>query len=211
MVLFIIFGTRGCTFKKDTGQFHCPSCGPSEFVHKNVRCFFTLYFIPVIPLHQLGEYVECNSCSGTYDVKILDYDPEKEGQSTQALFMVAMKQVMIAMLLADGVIDDDEVTELQATFEDLAGVPVTEQDLREEIAEIQAKGSDAVELIKHLGPGLNEKGKEMVITAAFQIAAADGNVDASERQLLDELGAAMEVSKAHFRGMMAELEESMSG
>jgi hypothetical protein len=42
----------------------------------------------------------------------------------------AMKQVMIAGLLADGVVDDQQVEELKATFEDLAGVAVTEQDLR---------------------------------------------------------------------------------
>jgi len=207
MVPFIIFGTRGVTFKKESGQFHCPSCGGgSDYVHKNVRRFFTLYFIPVIPLDSLGEYVECRACQGTYHVGILEYNPAASGVQVDALFMVAMKQVMIAMLLADGVIDDAEVKELKATFEDLAGVSVTEQDLREEIAAIQNEGSGAIELVQHLAAGLNDKGKEMVITAAYQIAAADGHVDPSEQQLLEEIGAALELSKAHFRGIMSELQ-----
>lgn len=206
MVAFIIFGTRGVTWTKERGQFFCPQCnGECDFRHKSVRRFFTLYFIPIIPLDLLGEYVECERCQGTYNIDILQYDPAAADNQVEALFMVAMKQVMIAMLLADGVIDDNEVKELQATFEDLSGVPVTEQDLREEIAVIQAEGSGALELVSHLAPGLNAKGKEMVITAAYQIAVADGHFDDSESQLLEEIAAAMDVSSAHLRGILTEL------
>ena len=209
MVPFIIFGTRGVTSKKDRGQFNCPQCGGgNEYVHKSVRQFFTLYFIPVIPLNHLGEYVECTGCQGTFHVDILQYDPGAGAEQVEALFMVAMKQVMIAMLLADGVIDDDEVKELQATYEDLAGVPVTEEDLREEIAQIEKEGSGAIELVQHVAATLNDQGKEMVVTAAYQIAAADGNVDASEQQLLDDIAEALELSKAHYRGILSELRES---
>ena len=212
MVAFIIFGTRGVTFTKQQGTFYCPRCGPNHpFKHKNVRRFFTLYFIPVIPLDQLGEYVECNTCQGTYNVEILDYHPEADGVQIEALFMVAMKQVMIAMLLADGVIDDDEVRELQATYEDLSGVPVTETDLREEIAVIQNEGSTAIEMVGSLASGLNDKGKEMVITAAYQIAIADGRVDPAEQQLIQDIAEAMELSPAHLRGIMVDLEAPAIG
>ena len=97
----IIFGWRGVTFNKEQGQFHCPSCGPNiDFRHKTVRNFFTLYFIPVIPLNSLGEYVECQQCQGTFHHDILDYDPAEQGRTTEAIFMVAAKQLMISMLLA---------------------------------------------------------------------------------------------------------------
>lgn len=208
MIAFIIFGTRGVTMNKDQGQFHCPSCGPAEYKHKSVRCFFTLYFIPLIPMHQLGEYVECQQCQGTYQTAILEYEPGQAGQNFEALFMVAMKQVMIAMLLADGVIDDAEVKELQETFQDLAGVEVTEQDLREEIAVIQQQGSNAIEMVAEFGPGLNEKGKEMVITAAYQIAMADGRIDPTEQQLMEDLAEKMEITPAHLRGIMSVLAEA---
>ena len=50
----IIFGTRGITYRMAAGRFACPSCGPGTgFTHRRVRRFFTLYFIPVIPLDQL--------------------------------------------------------------------------------------------------------------------------------------------------------------
>lgn len=206
MVAFIIFGTRGITWTADRGQFHCPRCGAGcDYVHKTVRRFFTLYFIPCIPLDKLGEYVECGRCQGTYQVEVLNYNPAEGERQFEAMFMIAMKQVMIAMLLADGVIDDNEVIELQNIFEELAGVEVTEEDLREEIAVIQQQGSNAIELISRMSGGLNDNGKEKVIAAAYRIAVADGHFDDTEKALMKQLADAMDVTPAHFRGIISEL------
>jgi uncharacterized tellurite resistance protein B-like protein len=204
----IIVGTTGLTFTKDKGEFNCPQCGGGvDYRRKKVRCFFTLYFVPLIPMHSLGEYVECQRCQATYHLDILSWDPEAQATQAEAIFMVAVKQVMIAMLLADGVIDDDEVKELQTTFEDLAGVNVTEQDLREEIAVIQAEGSDALELVAQFAPTLNDKGKEILMTAAFQIAVADGHVDTTEKELLEQIADKLQISKWYLKGLLSELEK----
>jgi len=72
MVWLIIFGRRAVTGSQGGGTFHCPSCGPNKaYTHKRVRSFFTLYFIPVIPLSTLGEYVECGTCQGKYKPEVL--------------------------------------------------------------------------------------------------------------------------------------------
>jgi len=205
-MFFIIFGTRGVTSTKERGQFHCPHCGPnSEYRLKGVRRFFTLYFIPVIPLDSLGQYVECERCQGTYNENVLSYNPADGGRQIQAMFMIAMKQVMIGMLLADGVIDDSEVTELQNIFEELAGVEVTEQDLREEIEVIQREGSSCLEMMASVGPQLNDSGKEKVIKAAYRIAMADGVFDETESEFLSDLSVALDITPAHLRGIMSEL------
>jgi len=202
----IIFGTRGVTTTPDKGQFHCPQCnGQTEYQLKRVRSFFTLYFIPLIPLNKLGEYVECPRCQGTYDIGILDYDPGQESAKFEALFFVAVKQVMIGMLLADGHIDDDEVLMLQSQFRDLTGSDISEQDLREEIAEIEKSGSDPLELVGGLAGGLNDSGKETVIRAAYAIANADGEFDASEVVMLQNIGKSLGLSNAHLNGILQEL------
>lgn len=175
-----------------------------SYVHKNVRNFFTLYFIPVIPLNKLGEYVECSQCKGTFDVSVLTYDPAEQANQIQAMFMVAMKQVMIGMLLADGVVDDEEVIEVQNIFEDLTGVEVTEDDLREEIQAIQSRGIDTLEMARSMADQLNDEGKEQVVRAAYRIAGADGHVDPTETAFLDDLSKALQLSRAHFRGILAE-------
>ena len=79
MIAFIIFGTRGVKSTKEEGQFHCPQCNSSQhYRHRSVRRFFTLYFIPLIPLDKLGEYVECSSCRNTYIKRILEMSPVAE-------------------------------------------------------------------------------------------------------------------------------------
>ena len=206
-MFFIIFGTRGITSTQETGQFHCPSCGPMTYRLKSVRRFFTLYFIPCIPLDSLGQYVEYEQCQVTFNENVLSYTPADTGRQIQAMFMIAMKQVMIGMLLADGVIDDAEVKELQDIFEELAGVEVTEQDLREEIAIVQREGASCLEMVSQAAPHLNDSGKEKVIRAAYRIAMADNVFDDSESEFLSDLSAAMDLSAAHLRGIMSELME----
>ncbi len=202
----IIFGTRGITTTPERGTFNCPRCQSSQnYNFKRVRRFFTLYFIPVIPLDKLGEYVECPSCQGTYDVEILSYDPGQDVAQIEAFFFIAVKQVMIAMLLADGEIDDSEVLALQSIYQELTGAQIPEDELREEIAVINGSGSSAIQLIQELSPTLNNPGKEMVIRAAYQIAAADGHVDDSELQLIGKLGQTMALSNAHINGLMQEV------
>jgi tellurite resistance protein len=202
----IIFGTRGITTTPETGNFFCPQCnGQTPYQLKRVRRFFTLYFIPLIPLDKVGEYIECPRCQGTFDIGILDYDPSLEGAKFEALFFVAVKQVMIGMLLADGHIDDNEVLMLQSQFQQLTGAEVTEQDLREEIAEIQKSGTNPLELVGGLASGLNATGKETVIRAAYAIANADGNFDPSEVALLQQIGQSLDLTTAHLNGILQEL------
>ncbi|WP_407933304.1 zinc-ribbon domain-containing protein [Galbibacter pacificus] len=63
----IIFGTRGIKSTIKSGDFNCPRCDTSKpYRHRKVTKFFTLYFIPIIPLGSAGEYVECNHCKGTF-------------------------------------------------------------------------------------------------------------------------------------------------
>jgi hypothetical protein len=77
MLGLIIFGRRTMTRTASEGLFHCPRCGPERtYRHKQVKRWFTLYFIPVIPLGLAGEYVECGSCAATFGVELLARIPQ---------------------------------------------------------------------------------------------------------------------------------------
>ena len=208
----IIFGTRGITTTPERGQFFCPQCNSNQsYNYRRVRRFFTLYFIPVIPLDKLGEYVECPACQGTYDPEILNFDPEAADMKLEALFFVAVKHVMIGMLLADGEIDDREVEMLQSQYQELTGTQIPEDELREEIAVIHAAGDSPVDLVSRLSDQLNPNGKEIVMRAAYNIAVSDGVFDDSEQLLLAQIGEAMGLTKAHLAGIMAELQNPQLG
>lgn len=74
--MFILFGTKGITLTQQSGTFHCPQCGPqAPFSQKGVRRFFTLFFVPLIPLNQVAAYVECHRCRGQFDLNVLQWNP----------------------------------------------------------------------------------------------------------------------------------------
>ena len=207
MLALIIFGTRGVTYSHEQGEFWCPVCETDQtYNHKRVRRFFTLYFIPLIPLDLLGEYIECEACEGTYNLDVLMLEAGS-GAEFEAEFHRAVRRVMVLMMLADGVIDEEEITVIREVYERLSDQPITEARVREEAASAEREGQGVHEYLKSLVGSLNDSGKEMVLKAAFFVAAADGVVTDEEQQLMNEVGKALEMSTAHFRGVLAELQQ----
>lgn len=200
----IIFGTRGITYQMAKGQFACPSCGPGTgFTHRRVRRFFTLYFIPVIPLDQLGEYVECHQCRGTYKPEILKLDPAADRKAFEAEFHSVIRRVMIKMMLADGVIDEGELASIADISQKLTEAPLPVDRIRAEAALLEKDGQTVQQYLKSVRSQLNDRGKELVIRAALSVASADGRLSDDERLLLLQIGEAMEMTEAHLMGVMA--------
>jgi len=64
---FIIWGWRGVPSQLDVGEFFCPQCNcECEYRLMQSRTFFTIFFIPLIPLGRGERYVECTQCRQTY-------------------------------------------------------------------------------------------------------------------------------------------------
>jgi tellurite resistance protein len=206
MIFLIIFGTRGVTMNVANGQFNCPSCAKKRaYVTKRVRRFFTLYFIPIIPLDTLGEYVECQHCKGTYQPEVLEYDPVKSERSVEAAFHAAVKRVMVLMMLADGKIEDDEVETIRMIYAKLAKGELSKDDVAREVAASNADGRGLRQYLASILGSINDSGKEIVIKAAYFVAASDGKVSPEETNLLAELAAALEMSPSHFKSVIDKL------
>lgn len=221
MIPFIIFGTRGMSSTVNRGEFFCPNCnGKTQYSHKRGRNWFTLYFIPVIPLNSTGDYIECSRCQGTFTMEVLNYQAPPPGMGMgggaapipqhqlQEMFVMAMKQSMIAMLLADGVVNENQIHQLRAKFQEVSGVGVTEQDLKEEVAHVQQQGSMAIGMLEQLAGQLNEGGKEMVLEAAYKIAIADGSYSSPEQQFMNQIAHALQIDHGSFQAMMGRVQSA---
>lgn len=212
MVLFIIFGTQGITYSKGSGQFHCPQCaGKRQYKIKRVRRFFTLYFIPLIPLDKVGEYVECSSCKGTFRHEVLDYDPEAQQQEFEAEFERAVKRVLALMMLADGDVHPDEIATMVNIATKVTGHPVSEAAVQQEISLAQHEAMEITEYLGNVAPFLNDEGKETIVRGAVLMAASDGEFQEEERMLLGQIGQGLQMSSAHLKGVVAETLEPTQG
>ena len=74
----IIFGTRNRYKTIDTGSFYCPHCGKErQYDHKQVKNYFALYFIPVFPIGDGDEFIECQTCHRSYALDALKFKPSR--------------------------------------------------------------------------------------------------------------------------------------
>ena len=202
----IIYGTRGVTYSSGTGDFFCPNCnGRRAYKRKRVRKCVTLYFIPVIPLGLHGEYIECQTCKGTFNENVLNYDPQAGEKRLEAEFQKGIKRVMVQMLLADGVVNDNEIQSIQAIYQRIAQEAISENEIRAEIETVRSDGRGVEAYLTSLAGSLNSNGKELIVRAAFSIAASDGEFQKEETALLTSIGQSLDMTPAHLEGVISSI------
>lgn len=208
MLYLIIYGTRGVRMRGDSGSFHCPECrSQRSYTHHKVRRFFTLYFIPLIPLDLLGEYIECDLCVGTFHPDVRHFQAQLQGDRRQveAEFQTAIKRVMVMMCLADGVVDDDEIETIKQVYGRIAKREISDEEVSDEIVAAMQDSRSVHEYLRGVVGRINDKGKELVVQAAFFVAAADGEFQDEEQELLADIGEALELRSGHFNQIIDEL------
>ncbi|MEM6927209.1 MAG: TerB family tellurite resistance protein [Myxococcota bacterium] len=193
--------TRGIGLRRGKGRFFCPTCRTERpYVHRRVRRFVTVFQVPVIPLDLLGEYVECRTCRGTFRAEVTRHGPATE--PVEAEFHVAVRRVMIQMMLADGVIDDQEIEAIARFYRQVTDRALSPERIRAEAAELSATPESLTHYVDQMRGQLNDYGKEIIIRAALSVASADGHFSEEEKRFLTQLGAAMEMSAPHMRGVL---------
>lgn len=200
----IIWGTRGLTSEVQASTFHCPQCDAQRGGSlKQVRTFFTIYFIPLIPMNVAGRYVECTSCGGTFAEEILSYDPEKEREETNTQLL----RVMVMAALADGGVDQDERGEIKKQFAEISGLPIPPEQLENEISLAQASGSNLNAYVSTLAPDLSPHGKALVVKLAFHTMSASGQLQPGHQTQLAELATTLQIPQDQFRELITQLSE----
>ena len=201
MLLFIIFGTRGLSFGKETGQFHCPGCRTDSTYRRKVqRRFFTLYFIPLIPLDKMAEYIECERCKGTFSLEVLELAPSTQQVNNE--FHDAMKRVLVQTMMSKGTINESQLASTQQIYSEIVGRQVSAREIQDEVTVIQADGISADRYLGQFARSLTADSKRMVLDAAYCVALADGGIDAAEQATIEQFGQALLLSREEFVQIM---------
>ena len=206
--MFFIAGTRGVTTTVSKGKFFCPECNVrTNYHHNQVHQKATVFFIPVLNLKLLGEYIECQNCSNTYKMEMLDYDPEQEREEFEALYLTGIKKVMVMMILADGKVDEKEKIMMKGIYQKITNSELSDSDIEKEIENSKTAIIGLEDLLTEVFPQLNESGRETIIKVAYWVSVADGKVDKEEQQLLIKLAKHFQISSAHLKGIISEVDE----
>lgn len=204
-MFFLVWGFRGRNKKMSEGEFYCPDCGTYRiYFLMMVKRWFTLYWIPLFPTKELGEFAECQSCKSTFNKGVLTFDPKGDAEKFEAAFSVAAKRVMFKMALADGDIDDREIEQITQAFQNITKREIDKDDIAAELESAREDSRSVKQYLAEVAAGLNETGKELVLRSAIAVIKADGRVDDQELVELKELVAALDMPKAYSNGVLVE-------
>jgi uncharacterized tellurite resistance protein B-like protein len=201
----IFFGTRGLTLTGSSGNFLCPNCGKDQhYKRRRVRRFFTLYFVPIIPLDLLGEYIECTVCKNTYNDKVLELaaDVEADRKAFESEYERAVRKSMAIMVLADGVVDESEIEAMTSIYNSITGKDASREDMSREIETTKNEGLAIENYLETINGQVNANGKELVVKALISIAYADGDFDEEEQKTLIKALGALDINENDFKRIM---------
>jgi tetratricopeptide (TPR) repeat protein len=87
--MVIIKGQKTRITEVSSGTFYCPNCNATRgYVRKRATEYATAYFIPIFPLHELGEFVECLACHQQWKPEVLSREPP----SAQVRLLIAIRR-----------------------------------------------------------------------------------------------------------------------
>jgi tellurite resistance protein len=206
--VIFIFGFRVRASGKSEGVFFCPTCGADrQYVLQKLRRWFTLFFVPIFPTGRvLAEQVACRTCGTAFGPAVLD--TPTSATLTDAI-RNAMRVAVVAMLRA-GVANDPAARQAAiAAVRSTGGDGFDDAALDADLGQV-----DSSQLAAYLVPlarGLQEQGKETFVATVTGVAVADGPITPPETAVLETIGAALGLSAAHLRGVIATSESRPVG
>ena len=197
----IIWGSRGLERKGETGSFYCSRCDDDrEYRRHKLQRFFTLYFIPLIPLEVVQEWIVCQTCKSQFSLQALKYDPRAE----RAQFDQELRSSFQTVLAHFGQMSSrrdralmQHMVDAQAAFD---GSSWSVDDARLEMERLDRNYDASVGI---LARSLSDRGRETVVMSALDAAAYDGLLDDRKREALVGLGQKLGMSDVHMRGILA--------
>lgn len=80
----MFIGPRAVVKTHTRGLFHCPRCDMSRaYAYRRVRRFFAFLYVPVVPLADRGEFVQCGFCRHAFKPSILESGPSVDSASAE--------------------------------------------------------------------------------------------------------------------------------
>ncbi|WP_157432032.1 TerB family tellurite resistance protein [Actinomadura hibisca] len=195
----IIFGLQVVYFTLSKGVFHCPDCGGDrEYRRRQGRNFFSLFFIPLIPLNKTGsEFVQCGTCKGRWHVDILTVPTTAQLASLPALLLrLASAQALRSGDVTHPAARDRAVTVVRQAGDHAYDQGVLDHDLGRPFDQIRAE-------MAHAAGALAPEARENILRAAAEIALTDGPLSVSEEETLNAVGADLGLTRVQVTGVIS--------
>jgi hypothetical protein len=201
--LLIIFGLRVFYRTIAQGTFHCRRCGGDrQYRHRAGRRWFTLFFLPVIPLNTVGEHVQCTTCRTRYVTEVLSQPTTAQ---MQAALPAGMRAAASAMLRSG---DPASAVSRQRAIEAVIGSGVPNYDEAMLNADLMQPFEAIRPALNQVGGQLTVQAREWYLVEVIRVALADGPLSETERQAALAIGLDLGMTQAQVVGVVAMTEQS---
>ena len=201
--MLIIFGLRVFYRTIAQGTFHCRRCGGDrQYRHRAGRRWFTLFFIPVIPLNAVGDHVQCTACRTRYVTDVLSQPTTAQ---MQAALPAGMRGAVAAMLRSG---DPSSPVSRQRAIEAVIGSGVPDYDEAMLDADLMQPSEVIRPALNQVGVQLTIQAREWYLAEVIRIAMADGPLTETERHAALALGTDLGMTQAQVIGVVAMTEQS---
>jgi hypothetical protein len=156
-----------------------------------------LFFLPVIPLGQIGEIVECRACGTRFRTAALRLPTAEQ----MAAALPAAMRAAAALVLHAGE-ETDEASRRRAV-EAVQGYGEEYYDDDALDGDLGMPPAFLAEEVATAGAQLAVEAKEWFLAQAVRVGLADGSLSDAERQVLHEIAAQLGMTQAHALGVIA--------
>jgi hypothetical protein len=199
--VFLIFGLSVFFRTTAEGAFHCPACGGDRgYRQRTARRWFTLFFLPVIPLNRLGEVIECRACRTRHAVGVLRLPTAAR---MAEVLPVAMRAATVAVLAAGDPSDSRARARAVDAVCGYGGGAYGDEALD---ADLSDPPRDADEMIAKAGAQLTIEAREWFFAQVVRVALADGAITGGERRVLHDVALRLGMTAAHALGVITTTE-----
>ena len=201
--MLIIFGMRVFYRTVAQGTFHCRKCGGDrQYRHRVGRRWFTLFFIPVIPLNRTGEHVQCLTCKTRYVTGVLNLPTVAQ---MQAALPAGMRAAATVMLVAG---DRGSAAARQRAVTAIQGAGA--QDYADAHLDLDAgQPAEAIGVaLSQVARQLTPDAKEWFLAEIVRIGMADGLLTDSERRVTEVIAMNLGMTRAQAVGVVTMAERS---
>jgi hypothetical protein len=208
--MLLIWGWRVLNAVLGTGLFYCPKCQvDTQYQHVRPRRWFTLFFIPVIPLNRLDPHVVCTRCKGTFYERVLQQPTMQQFEYQAGL----AHRAAIAHLLSMVQQPSAEVSALAVqSLASAAGVPTSygALALSADVAAF-APASVTEEQIRPLAEYMTLDGREAFLRRAAGLVFRLGPAKTPAMdEALTTYGDLLSMSRAHAEGIQQAVERELN-
>jgi len=193
--MFIIFGTRGLKHEiKESAVLAnaCPNCNDGSLINKLYRRWFTLFFIPVIPLDVVDRFYECDRCKSAYNetIKTILGKSQQEQDVAQEQARYIYAKALIAAMTHMSVIDGDfaaeEEREILDAIEKFENIKTELSSIMNIVKVDMNKDNYVFNLLNEARTDLSSEALMNILAQAAVVLLADGKIEKEEEDLMKE-------------------------